>query len=176
MIYGGIYIANLLGGPTDMFEQLREVKPENLVLQDNAWMAWLAMFIITPVGSFMGPQLWTRMYAVKSPKLFNLMPFLLGFAAIAYIGSMLVGNSAVLLEPAIEQSDKVLPVILYKYALYNGILYHRLRCGCCNVTAYPRFIHVTVYTVDFPKTFSIRSSEKHWFGSEMVHLILSAVA
>ena len=36
MIFAGIYIANLLGGPGEMFEQVRQVKPENLALQDNA--------------------------------------------------------------------------------------------------------------------------------------------
>ena len=81
MIYGGIYIANLLGGPAEMFEQVRAAKPENLALQDNAWMAWLAMFIITPVGSFMGPQLWTRMYAVKSAKTLQLNAVLAWFCS-----------------------------------------------------------------------------------------------
>jgi SSS family solute:Na+ symporter len=137
MIFGGFYIANLLGGSSEMFEQIREVKPENLMLQENAWVAWLAMFIITPVGSFMGPQLWTRMYAVKSPKLFNLMPFLLGVAAIAYIGSMLVGNSAVILEPNIEQADKVC-------TFCTGVLYHRLRCCGCHVyRQFPDSCHVS---------------------------------
>ena len=64
----------------------------------------------------MGPQLWTRMYAVKSPKLFNLMPFLLSVAAIAYIGSMLVGNTGILMEPGLENADTVLPVMLFKHA------------------------------------------------------------
>ena len=29
--------------------QLSVVKPENLALHENAWMGWLAMFIITPL-------------------------------------------------------------------------------------------------------------------------------
>ena len=180
MIYGGIYIANLLGGPGEMFAQLREVKPENLVLQDNAWMAWLAMFIITPVGSFMGPQLWTRMYAVKSPKLFSLMPFLLSFAAIAYVGSMLVGNSAVILEPTIEQADKVLPVILYKYAPFI-LASFVIACGAAAAmsTANSQIHSMSaVYTVDFHRTYINKNlSEKQlvWVGRWTI-LILSAIA
>lgn len=180
MIYGGIYIANLLGGPGEMFAQLREVKPENLVLQDNAWMAWLAMFIITPVGSFMGPQLWTRMYAVKSPKLFSLMPFLLSFAAIAYVGSMLVGNSAVILEPTIEQADKVLPVILYKYAPFV-LASFVIACGAAAAmsTANSQIHSMSaVYTVDFHRTYINKNlSEKQlvWVGRWTI-LILSAIA
>lgn len=180
MIYGGIYIANLLGGPGEMFEQIRQVKPENLMLQENAWVAWLAMFIITPVGSFMGPQLWTRMYAVKSPRLFNLMPFLLGFAAIAYIGSMLVGNSAVILEPTIEQADKVLPVILYKYAPFV-LASFIIACGAAAAmsTANSQIHSMSaVYTVDFHKAYINPNLSEHklvWVGRWTI-LILSAVA
>ena len=180
MIFGGFYIANLLGGPADMFEQIREIKPENLVLQENAWVAWLAMFIITPVGSFMGPQLWTRMYAVKSPKLFNLMPFLLGFAAIAYIGSMLVGNSAVILEPTIEQADKVLPVILYKYAPFV-LASFIIACGAAAAmsTANSQIHSMSaVYTVDFHKAYINPNLTEHklvWVGRWTI-LILSAIA
>lgn len=180
MIFAGIYIANILGGPGAMFEQLRAIKPENLYLQENAWMAWLAMFIITPVGSFMGPQLWTRMYAVKSAKLFNLMPFLLGFAAIAYVGSMLVGNSAVILEPAIEQADKVLPVILYKYAPFV-LASFLIACGAAAAmsTANSQIHSMSaVYTLDFHKTYINKNlSEKKlvWVGRWCI-LILSAIA
>ncbi len=180
MIFGGFYIADLLGGPTEMFEQLRQAKPENLMLQENAWMAWLAMFIITPVGSFMGPQLWTRMYAVKSPRLFNLMPFLLGFAAIAYIGSMLVGNSAVILEPTIEQPDKVLPVILYKYAPFI-LASFIIACGAAAAmsTANSQIHSMSaVYTVDFHKAYinpDLSERKLVWVGRWTI-LILSAIA
>lgn len=180
MIFGGIYIANLLGGPNEMFEQLRVVKPENLKLQENAWMAWLAMFIITPVGSFMGPQLWTRMYAVKSAKLFNMMPFLLGFAAIAYVGSMLVGNSAVILEPTIEQADKVLPVILYKYAPFVLAAFI-IACGAAAAmsTANSQIHSMSaVYTVDFHKAYinpNLTEKKLVWVGRWCI-LILSAIA
>lgn len=180
MIFGGIYIANLLGGATEMFEQVRALKPENLALQQNAWMAWLAMFIITPVGSFMGPQLWTRMYAVKSARLFNLMPFLLGFAAIAYIGSMLVGNSAVVLEPGIEQADKVLPVILYKYAPFI-LASFIIACGAAAAmsTANSQIHSMSaVYTVDFHKAYinpNLSERKLVWVGRWCI-LVLSAIA
>jgi hypothetical protein len=56
------------------------------------------------------------MYSVKSGKLFNLMPFLLGFAAIAYMGSLLAGFTGVLLEPGLANPDQILPVMLMEYA------------------------------------------------------------
>lgn len=180
MIFAGIYVANILGGPSAVFEQISVVKPENLSLQTNDWMPWLAMFIITPVGSFMGPQLWTRMYSVKSSKLFNLMPFLLGFAAISYVGSMLVGNAAVILEPDVEVVDQVLPIILYKYAPFV-LASFVIACGAAAAMSTANSqVHAmsAVYTVDFHKTYVNKNlSEKQlvWVGRWTI-LILSAIA
>jgi SSS family solute:Na+ symporter len=120
MIFAGFYVAAKVGGVSELFQTLKETAPESLTLPGPKGtagpMLWVSMFIITPIGAFMGPQLWTRMYAVKSSRLFNLMPFLLGFAAIAYIGSMLLGNSAIILEPGVKPPDTILPVLLFKYA------------------------------------------------------------
>ncbi|MFP3040736.1 sodium:solute symporter family protein [Treponema primitia] len=120
MVFAGFFLAAKVGGSTQLFQTLRQTAPESLTLPgpkgNMGPMMWVSMFIITPLGSFMGPQLWTRMYAVKSSKLFNLMPFLLAFAAIAYIGSMLVGNTGIILEPKAPVADQILPLMLFKYA------------------------------------------------------------
>ena len=180
MIFGGIYIAGLIGGPTEMFDQVAQVKPENLTLGNMQMLGWLSMFIVTPIGSFMGPQLWTRMYAVKSAKLFNLMPFLLAFAAIAYVGSMLVGNSAVVLEPNIDAPDKVLPVMLYKYAPYV-LASLIIACGAAAAmsTANSQIHSMSaVYTVDFHQKYinkNLSQKQLVWVGRWTI-LILSAIA
>ena len=120
MIFAGFYVAAKVGGVAELFQTLRQTAPEALTLpgptKTSTPMLWISMFVITPIGAFMGPQLWTRMYAVKSSRLFNLMPFLLGFAAIAYIGSMLVGNTGIILEPGVTPADQILPVMLFRYA------------------------------------------------------------
>ncbi|MBM7702742.1 sodium:solute symporter family protein [Metabacillus iocasae] len=120
MMYAGYYISQNLGGPTGMFTQLMETSPAHLSLPGPqgtmGYPMWFSLFVVTAIGAFMGPQIWLRMYSVKSGKLFNLMPFLLGFAAIAYIGSVLAGFSGVLLEPNIANPDQVLPIMLMKYA------------------------------------------------------------
>ena len=185
MIFAGFYIANLLGGPTAMFDQLGTDFPGQRILQEGKWMNWLAMFIITPVGSFMGPQLWTRMYAVKSGKLFNMMPFLLGFAAIAYIGSMLTGNSGKLLYPDITElvngnADYVLPTVLFNHAPFvlAAIL---MACGAAAAmsTANSQIHAMSAgYTMDFHKTYINKNmSEKNlvWVGRWAI-LIFSAIA
>lgn len=184
MIYAGFYIANLVGGPSEMFQQIRQNVPTALTLPGpggNAGnMLWVAMFIITPIGAFMGPQLWTRMYAVKSPRLFNLMPFLLGFAAIAYIGSMLVGNAGIILEPGLEKPDTVLPVILFKYAPFV-LASLIIACGAAAAmsTANSQIHSMSaVYTVDFHKRYinpNIKEKQLVWVGRWSI-LIFAAIA
>jgi len=128
----------------------------------------------------MGPQLWTRMYAVKSHKLFNLMPFLLGFAAIAYVGSMLVGNAGNILTPDIAETDKILPTVLYEYApfIMASLI---IACGAAAAmsTANSQIHAMSAgYTVDFHKTYINKNlSEKQlvWVGRWTI-LILSAIA
>jgi solute:Na+ symporter, SSS family len=120
MMFAGFYITSKFGGPTNMFNELKEVSPQHLTLPGPkgvmGYPMWFSLFVVTSIGAFMGPQMWLRMYSVKSGKLFNLMPFLLGFAAIAYIGSVFVGYSGFLLEPNVANPDQILPIILIKYA------------------------------------------------------------
>lgn len=181
MVFAGFYVVNQdeIGGVTAMFEYIQNTTPTKLTIDDN-WMNWLSMFIITPLGSFMGPQLWTRMYATKSGKLFNLMPFLLGIAAIAYVGSMLVGNSANILCPDIEQTDKILPTVLYEYAPFI-LASFIIACGAAAAMSTANSqIHAmsAVYTVDFHKRYinsNLTERQLVWVGRWTI-LILSAAA
>ena len=181
MVFAGLYVVNIkeIGGVTNLFNYIQHHTPEKVIVGDN-WMSWLSMFIITPIGSFMGPQLWTRMYATKSGKLFNLMPFLLGLAAIAYVGSMLVGNSANILCPDIDQTDKILPTVLYQYAPFV-LASFIIACGAAAAMSTANSqIHAmsAVYTVDFHKRYinkNLTERQLVWVGRWTI-LILSAAA
>ncbi|MDR5860169.1 sodium:solute symporter family protein [Halomonas eurihalina] len=122
MMFAGYYISNQVGGPAALFAQLQEGSPSHLTMPgpdgNMGYSMWFSLFVIVAIGAFMGPQIWLRMYSVKSGKLFNLMPFLLGLAAFAYFGSVLTGYTGVLLEPDLENADQVLPVMLMNYAPY----------------------------------------------------------
>src|SRR5699024_9750473 len=82
----------------------------------SGYSAWVSLCFITAIGALMGPQLWLRMYAVKNGKLFNLMPFLISFVAITYIGSVLVSWTGVLKMPGVENADQILPLMVMEYA------------------------------------------------------------
>lgn len=120
MLYAGYYISLQAGGPGAVFGTLLQNSPEYLTLPgptgDAGYSLWVSLFLVTAIGAFMGPQIWLRMYAVKHGRLFDLMPFLLGLAALAYIGSVLTGYSGVLLEPGLDNPDQILPIMLAKYA------------------------------------------------------------
>ncbi|MBE2998384.1 sodium:solute symporter family protein [Nocardiopsis sp. HNM0947] len=169
LIAGGIFVVGEVGGMGTMFDRIEQVQPDHLVLGDGVWMTWVAMFLITPLGALMGPQMWTRMYATKSARIFDLMPFLVGLMAFAYIGSMLVGNSAVLLDPVIEEADQVLPAVLLEHApLLLALLVIAAGAGAAMSTANSQ-VHAMAasYTVDFHERYVQRDlpeRKRVWIG------------
>lgn len=120
LLFTGFYIARLVGGPVEMFDQMKNLHPEHLTLPgplgSSGYASWISLCFITAIGALMGPQLWLRMYAVKNGKLFNLMPFLISFVAISYIGSVLVSWTGVLIKPGVENPDQILPILIMEYA------------------------------------------------------------
>ncbi len=151
------------GGITALFETLRETVPEVLTLPGptgNAGpMLWISMFLVVPMGAMMGPQLWTRMYAIKSSRLFDLMPFLLGFAAIINIGPMLVGNAGIILQPGLKNADTLLPVLLFKYAPFALASLILIGGAAAAMSTSNSQIHSlsAVYTIDIHKRYINKS-------------------
>ena len=180
MTIGGLFIVSILGGHANMFQMLAEVKPQNLQLHPNDWMMWVAMFFVTPIGVLMGPHMWTRMFAVKSSKIFNLMPFLIGFVAIAYFGSMLTGNSGVILAPDIGRPDTLFPVLLLEYAPYVFAVL-LISCGATAAMSTANSqVHsmASIYALDFHKVYfnkNLNDNQVVWVGRYAI-LVFSAGA
>ena len=185
MIFAGFYVAGLLGGHSAVFNMLGEQFPQNRILPGTLWMNWLALFVLTPIGSFMGPQLWTRMYAVKSGRLFNLMPFLLAVAAIAYTGSALTGNSGKILYPDVTTlergiADYILPTVLFNHVPFV-LAAALMACGAAAAMSTANSqIHsmAAVYTMDIHKAYINKNMSQHslvWVGRWAI-LVLSAIA
>ncbi|MFB4161729.1 sodium:solute symporter family protein [Geomicrobium sp. JSM 1781026] len=120
LLYAGVYLSQIVGGPIAMFEQMQQFHPEHMVLPgpdgDAGYGMWVSLCFITAIGALMGPQLWLRMYSVKDGRIFNLMPFLLSIIAFCYVGSLLVSWTAVLEMPGVENADQILPLMLMEYA------------------------------------------------------------
>lgn len=120
LLFVGFYISNVVGGPIAMFEQMQRMEPAHLTMPGPdgtaGYASWISLCLVTAIGAIMGPQLWLRMYAVKNGNLFDLMPFLISFVAITYIGSMFVSWTGVLEMPGVENPDQILPYMLIEYA------------------------------------------------------------
>lgn len=182
LITSGILIVGEVGGMGTMFDEIQQIQPENLILGDGVWMTWITMFIIVPLGALMGPQMWTRMYATKSPRLFDLMPFLVGLMAVAYIGSMLVGNAATVLQPDVDEADadQVLPVMLLDYApLLLALVVIAVGAGAAMSTANSQ-VHAmgASYTIDFHQRYfqkNLSERKSVWVGRWAI-LGFSAIA
>lgn len=119
LLFSGIYLSNVVGGPVALFDQMQTFHPGHLTLPGpegtSGFSAWISLCIVTALGAIMGPQLWLRMYAVKNARLFNLMPFLIALIAISYLGSVLVGWTGVLEMPGTENPDQILPLMVMKF-------------------------------------------------------------
>ena len=173
MIFAGFYIVQKVGGVSTLFEMLKETNPENLTLPgpkgESGYMLWISMFLITPIGALMAPPMWLRMYAVGDVKLFDKMPFLLALIAIFYIGPMLVGNTAVILEPGIQTPDIILPILLLKYAPFT-LAALLLACGAAAAmsTANSQIHSLSaVYTLDIHQKYiqkNINEKNLLWVG------------
>lgn len=180
LIAAGVVVVGRVGGMGTMFDEIQQVQPDNLILGEGVWMTWITMFLITPLGALMGPQMWTRMYATKSPRLFDLMPFLVGLMAIAYMGSMLVGNAGTLLMPDIANADQVLPLVLLEYApILLALIVIAAGAGAAMSTANSQVHAMSAsYTMDFHNRYfqkNLPERKKVWVGRWAI-LVFSAIA
>lgn len=116
MLASGFFLAYKAGGISYLFDTLVEYSPEKVTMSMDKIPLWFSLFVIVPVGAFMGPQIWIRNYSAKSEKNFNIIPVLLGFASIISIGTLLAGSACILLAGSAEEPGSILPVLMDKLA------------------------------------------------------------
>lgn len=184
MLTIGFFSIYMAGGSELVFQTILERGSHHLTLTDDQGnsqiLSWLTLFFIIPVGAIMGPQMWVRAYAVAQPSTFRIMPFLLTFAAIMYLGSILSGSAGILLAPEIQKAETVIPALLVKYA--SGPLAAFLFCGvaAASLSTANSQIHAVsaIYTMDIHRRYiDPRASEKRLvFMAKWAVLFLSAFA
>ncbi len=113
------------GGTDIVFNELIKRDPLNvsMTLEDGGRRAaiWLSLFVIVPVGAFMGPQMWIRNYSSESANNFNILPFLLFLTSVICIGVLFAGSAGVVLAENVTNPDIILIEMIKKYA--NSFLY-----------------------------------------------------
>jgi SSS family solute:Na+ symporter len=180
----GIYIITKAGGIDFVFQSVIDMDRGNVVLsgpdEGERILTWLSLFVVVPVGALMGPPMWLRAYAVGKKKTFRLMPFLITFATIMYLGSILSGSAGILLDPGIVQSDTILPTLLVKYG--NSIVATFFLCGIASAslsTANSQIHAVAaIYTIDIHRRYINKTaSEKKLVNvGKWAVLFISALA
>lgn len=101
MVGTGLFLMHTAGGREDMFstiisEDLSKVTMSMDTGKERIAM-WICLFVIVPVGAFMGPQMWIRNYAAGSEKHFLLLPLLLGLSSIVCLGTLFSGSAGIVL-------------------------------------------------------------------------------
>lgn len=184
MVYIGFYLAHEAGGIGYVFQEISKINIKNITLPgptgDAGPILWICLFISVPLGVLMGPQMWIRAYAVKNEKTFNIIPLLITIMAIQCIGPMLAGSAGILLEPGLEQADKLIPILLIR----TGDMFFAMMLFCgiaaAALSSANAVIHAlaTIYTIDIHRRYiNEKATDKQLFNiAKMAVVIISAVA
>ena len=183
MVMAGALLVKEAGGLKHIFDMLMTTDRDALVIagedSNTSIIQWLTMFIVTPLGAIMSPPMWIRHYSIKKEKAFSLLPFLITLATVGYIGSVLAGNAARILEPGIENSDMILPSLIVKYG--GIIVVAVLFCGysAAALSTANSQVHAlsAIYSIDVHKRYIDRDSsdQKLIYTTKWVILIISMI-
>ena len=117
----GIYLPNeLYGGIGEMFSQIAEsshgamLSAPGLNAEGEPWNWWgfSSAVLISAIGFSMWPHLFMRAFAANSDKTIKLTVVLYPTFQFFLVPIMIIGFSAVLAFPGIEQADTVVPYLL----------------------------------------------------------------
>ncbi len=159
LLTSGFFLMKTAGGTEVVFKELIYKDPLNVSmnLEDGGHRVsmWLSLFIVIPIGAFMGPQMWIRNYAASSEKNFNILPFLLYVSSIICVGALFAGSAGIVLAENVTNPEAILIEMMQKYA--NPFLYIFVIVGIYATifsTANSQ-IHAlsAVYTIDIHKRY-----------------------
>ncbi|HIU25588.1 MAG TPA: sodium:solute symporter family protein [Candidatus Copromorpha excrementigallinarum] len=119
IISSGFFLMKVAGGTDYVFNALIERDPSNVALTGeeggNRTAMWLSLFVIVPVGAFMGPQMWIRNYAAESEKNFYMLPWLLILSSIICVGTLFAGSAGVVLAEGSGDPDSAFFRLIMEY-------------------------------------------------------------
>lgn len=184
MLTTGFILIEKTGGIENTFASIAQNNADELILgsgfSNNSPWAWLCMFIVVPLGAFMGPPMWIRAHAAKEEKIFKILPLLLVMATVMYLGPLLTAAAAKVLYPDLEQTDNLIP-----YLLVNNVPIIASTVLLCGIAAAALStansqIHAlaALYTVDIHKRYIREETTERQLVSisKWAILILSALA
>lgn len=147
----GFFFMEFAGGIENVFEGVMEKGREYVTLgSPNRSILWICLFIIVPVGAFMGPQMWIRNYAAREERNFEVLPLLLCLTSIVCIGTFFTGNAGLVLEPEMENTEALVAIMLLKYAtpIFSALIFLGIAATIFSTANSQIHAMSTMYTVD----------------------------
>lgn len=112
ILASGFYIIHLAGGDDYVFNNLIEKNISYVTLIGSEGsrhtILWICLFLVVPLGAFMGPQLWIRNYASSKESNFNIMPLLICLASVLCLGALLAGSGCASMSTSSGNADGIL--------------------------------------------------------------------
>ena len=159
VIGSGIFLIHSAGGIEHTFDFLIRSDPANVSIvgedAEKRTGMWLALFIIVPVGAFMGPQIWIRNYASSSEKNFDILPLLLYLSSIICVGTLFAGSAGIVLAGEAENPDTILVSLMQKHAhpYFNTFVIIGIYAAIFSTANSQVHALSAVYTIDVHKKF-----------------------
>lgn len=127
----GIYLPQVLyGGVGEMFQAIIDAGKEEMLIAPGLtsdgsrwdWWGYSSAVLVSAIGFSVWPHFFMRSFAAKSVKSFRLSVVLYPTFLLFLVPILLIGFSAVVLYPDIEQADSILPHILMQLDLPSVVV------------------------------------------------------
>ncbi|MEG1085309.1 MAG: sodium:solute symporter family protein [Anaerovoracaceae bacterium] len=159
ILSSGIFLMKTAGGMEYMFSQVINDNVNNVTLQgpegSHRTGLWLSLFVIVPVGAFMGPQMWIRNYGAKSVRNFELLPLLLCLSSIICIGTLFAGSAGILLNEQEVAEDTLIASLMLQYGnpLFCAFVFVGIAAAIFSTANSQIHALSAIYTIDIYKRY-----------------------
>lgn len=163
----GLFLMKIAGGMETMFEGVIEDNINNVTLGGKSGAGrlgmWLSLFLVVPLGAFMGPQIWIRNFAAKSERNFELLPFLLCLSSIICLGTLFAGSASILLNTQDIRGDTLIVNLMLQYAnpLWCTFIFIGISAAILSTANSQIHAMAAVYTIDIHKKYINKNIPEH---------------
>lgn len=159
IISSGFFLIHEAGGVKHTFDLLIQSDPAHVSITgedaEKRTGMWLALFIIVPVGAFMGPQIWIRNYASSSEKNFDILPLLLYITSFVCLGTLFAGSAGTVLAGEVDNPDTILVTLIREYAhpFFNTFIIIGIYAAIFSTANSQVHALSAIYTIDVHKRY-----------------------
>ena len=102
-------------GPSELFSEVAQVSPSHLDITAADYWSMGGMMALYALGVVFQPQLWQRLLMGRSPRANGQIAGTIAiYLTLIFLPAFLIGMAALLLYPGIEDTDSVLPLVIFE--------------------------------------------------------------